>query len=216
MTSTTQNHSSFTIGDAERALGAATVYEANAQTGALDPAIHQVVPGLSVMGRALTVSCAPGDNLTLHAAVAHAEPGDVIVADVGSYSYAGHWGEILAIAAQSRGVAGLVINGGVRDIEMLARHRFPCFAAATCMRAAVKKHLGRINEPIVIGDVLVHPGDLVCGDADGVVVVAKDRAQEVLRLSIEREAKEVGLMEQLRAGHLTLDLLSLRSYLEQS
>lgn len=216
MTSTIQGVATFSLDDNDRALGAATVYEANGQRGALDPIIRQVAPSLSVIGRALTVRSAPGDNLTLHAAVAHAQPGDVIVADVGGYAYAGHWGEILTVAAQARGVAGLVINGGVRDIEMLSHHGFPCFAAATCMRAAVKKQFGAINETVVVGGVVVAPGDLVCGDADGVVVVPARHAREVLELAKERETNETDLMEKLRSGELTLDLLNLRPYLEQS
>lgn len=211
----TNNRVEIQIGESERVLGAATIYEANNQTGALDPRIRQIVPGLSMMGRALTVSSSPGDNLTLHAAVAVAQPGDVIVANVGNYDHVGHWGEILAVAAQARGVAGLVINGAVRDVEPMARHGFPCFATAACMGAPAKKRLGTINETIVIGDVLVEPGDLVCGDGDGVVIVPQARANEVLALSKEREAKEVGIMERLQGGELTIDILGLRPLLQQ-
>jgi 4-hydroxy-4-methyl-2-oxoglutarate aldolase len=210
------NRDDFQIGENERALGAATLYEANGQTGALDPGIRQVVPGRNMMGRALTVSSAPGDNLTLHAAVARAQPGDVIVANVGNYDYVGHWGEILAVAAMARGVEGLVINGAVRDVEPMARHGFACFATCACMRAPAKKRLGTINETIVVGDVVVEPGDLVCGDGDGVVVVPRSRAAEVLRLSREREAKEAGIMDRLRAGELTIDILGLRNGMETS
>lgn len=212
----TTDRSQLDIGEDDRLLGAATIYEANDQKGALDPRIRQIVPGLSMMGRALTVSSAPGDNLTLHAAVAEAQPGDVIVANVGNYDYVGHWGEILAVAALARGVTGLVINGAVRDVEPMARHGFPCFATAACMGAPAKKRLGTINETIVIGDVVVNPGDLVCGDGDGVVVVPQARAAEVLRQSKVREAREAGMMGRLNAGELTVDILGLREILERT
>lgn len=210
------NRVDFQISDSDRVLGAATLYEVNGQTGALDPKIRQVIPGVGMMGRALTVSSAPGDNLTLHAAVAQAQPGDVIVADVGNYDYVGHWGEILAVAARARGVEGLVINGGVRDVEPMARHEFPCFATTTCMRAPAKKRLGSINETIVIGNVVVEPGDLVCGDGDGVVVVPQARASDVLMLARKREDNEAGIMSRLEAGELTIDILGLRPSMHQS
>lgn len=216
MSSTGTSRVEIEIGDNERALGAATIYEANGQKGAMSPRIRQIVPGLSMMGRALTVSSAPGDNLTLHAAVAQAQPGDVIVADVGNYDHVGHWGEILAVAASARGVVGLVINGAVRDVEPMARHGFPCFATTACMGAPAKKRMGTINEPIVIGDVVVEPGDLVCGDGDGVVVVPQSHAAEVLALSIEREAKEVDVMNRLHAGELTIDIFGLRPVIGQA
>jgi 4-hydroxy-4-methyl-2-oxoglutarate aldolase len=210
MTAKVSAGANIEIEEADRTLGAASVYEANDQKGALDPRIRQVVPGLSMMGRALTVSSAPGDNLTLHAAVAEANVGDVIIADVSNYDYVGHWGEILAVAAIARGVAGLVINGAVRDIEAMSRHGFPCFATTACMGAPAKKQYGTLNETIVIGDVVVEPGDLVCGDADGVVVVRRGNAREVLESAKEREAREVSIMERLRAGEVTLDILDLR------
>lgn len=206
----------FEICESDRELDAATIYEANGQQGALDPSIRQMVPGLGMMGRALTVSSAPGDNLTLHAAVAQAQPGDVIVANVGNYDYVGHWGEILAVAAMARGVVGLVINGAVRDVEPMARHVFPCFATTACMRAPAKKRFGSINETIVIGDVVVEPGDLVCGDGDGVVVVPQARASDVLTLARKREEDEGGIMSRLEAGELTIDIFGLRPSLQES
>ena len=118
--------------------------------------------------------------MTLHAAIALAEPGDVIVADVGQCVEAGHWGEITTVAAQVRGVTGLIINGGVRDLDPILQRGFPIFSRSVSMKATVKKTPGLINHPIVCGGVTVHPGDLVLGDDDGVVVVAREQAEAVL------------------------------------
>ena len=198
-----------------RRLAAASLYEANHQRGALEPAIRQMAPGLKACGPALTVRCQPGDNLTLHAAVAHAQPGDVIVADVGDYADAGHWGEILTVAATARQVAGLVINGGVRDIAALPVHGFPVFARAVSMKATTKLIRGLINHPIRCGGVEISPGDLIVGDADGVVAISRDDIAEVLRAAREREAAEAKMMDRLRAGAFTLDLLKLRPHLDE-
>lgn len=200
--------------NAARTLAAATLYEANQRRGALDPDIRQMASGLNVYGPALTVRCQAGDNLTLHAAVARAQPGDVIVADVGDFSDAGHWGEILTVAARSRQIAGLVINGGVRDIAMLAVHQFPVFARAISMKAATKQIRGLINHPIRCGGVEINPGDFIVGDADGVVAIPHDSVGDVIRLGQEREAAEADMMDRLRDGDLTLDLLNLRGLVE--
>lgn len=195
---------------AARGLAAATIYEANGQRGALDPAIRQMAPGLNLCGPAWTVRCQSADNLTLHAAVAHAQPGDVLVADVGDYTDAGHWGEILTVAATARQIAGLVINGGVRDVEALGTWSFPVFARAVSMKATTKKIRGLINHPVMCGGVEIHPGDLIAADGDGVVAVPRDAVKGVLARARERETREAGLMERLRQGELTLDLLDLR------
>jgi 4-hydroxy-4-methyl-2-oxoglutarate aldolase len=194
----------------------ATVYEAAGQRGAMDGAIRQMTPGLGLCGSALTVRCQPADNLTLHAAIAMAEPGDVIVADVGDLVDAGHWGEITTVAARSRGVAGLVINGGVRDVRALAEREFPVFARGSSMRATTKQIPGLINHPITCGGVAIRPGDLVLGDEDGVVVVERESAEKVLRAADERERNEAEVMRRLEAGELTLDVLGFREALGDS
>lgn len=192
---------------------AATVYEAAGRVGAMSHDIRPLAPGMKVCGSALTVRCQAADNLTLHAAIALAQPGDVIVADVGECVEAGHWGEITTVAAQARGVAGLVINGGVRDVGPICRRGFPVFSKSISMKATVKETPGLINHPIVCGGVLVRPGDLVLGDDDGVVVVARERAEAVLQAAIEREAREADVMRRLEAGELTLDVLGFREAL---
>ncbi len=122
-----------------RQYGAATIHEAYGQRGALDHTIRPIVPGMQLCGTALTVRCQPADNLTLHAAIALAREGDVIVADVGKCLEAGHWGEITTVAAQARGIAGLVINGGVRDVAATRERGFPIFAPSVSMKATVKR-----------------------------------------------------------------------------
>jgi len=202
--------------DEARDLAAATLYEAAGQRGALDPAIRQMAPGLNVCGPAFTIRCQSGDNLTLHAAVAHASAGDILVVDVGDFADAGHWGEILTVAAISREIGGLVINGGVRDITALPRLGFPVFARAVSMKAATKRIRGLLNHPVVCGGVEIEPGDLVVGDEDGVVAIARGEAEAIIARAREREDREALMMERLRQGDLTLDLLNLRSIVEPS
>jgi len=198
-----------------REQAATTVYEAAGQQGGLEHAIRPIAPGMKLCGSALTVRCQPADNLTLHAAIALAQPGDVIVADVGGALEAGHWGEITTVAAQARGVAGLVINGGVRDVGPIARRGFAVFAPAISMKATVKATPGLINHPIVCGGVTVYPGDLVLADDDGVVVVARERVSQVLEAARQREEREADVMRRLEAGELTLDILGFRQALDR-
>ncbi len=194
---------------------AATVYEAAGRVGAMTHEIRPIAPDMKLCGSALTVRCQPADNLTLHVAIALAQPGDVIVADVGECVEAGHWGEITTVAALARGVAGLVINGGVRDVEPIRRRGFPVFARSVSMKAAVKETPGQVNHPITCGGVLVRPGDLVLGDGDGVVIVARERAEEVLAAAVAREERETEVMHRLEAGELTLDVLGFRRALDR-
>jgi 4-hydroxy-4-methyl-2-oxoglutarate aldolase len=201
--------------DAMREQAATTVYEAAGQQGGLEHTIRPIAPGMKLCGSALTVRCQAADNLTLHAAIALAQPGDVIVADVGGALEAGHWGEITTVAAQARGVAGLVINGGVRDVGPITRRGFPVFAPAISMKATVKSTPGLINHPIVCGGVTVYPGDLVLADDDGVVVIARERVSQVLEATRQREEREADVMRRLEAGELTLDVLGFRQALDR-
>jgi 4-hydroxy-4-methyl-2-oxoglutarate aldolase len=199
--------------EAYAALPAATVYESNEQSGAMNHTIKPIVWGQRMCGSALTVRCFPADNLMLHAAIAIAQPGDVIVADVGELLDAGYWGEITTVAAMARGVAGLVIAGGARDHEVIVRRGFPVWSSAICMRATVKKNIGWINHLVSVGGVTVRPGDLVLGDDDGVVVVAQDRLAAVLERACAKEASEAEVMRRLEQGELTLDVLGFRKAL---
>lgn len=193
--------------------GVATVYEAAGRRGKMDSAIRPVTCGITLAGTAFTVEARPADNLMIHLAVALAGPGDVLVVDAGGYTGAGAWGEILTVAAQVRGIAGVVIDGAVRDVRRIRELRFPVFSRGISVGAATKVAPGRIGEPIHCGGALVRPGDIVLGDDDGVVVVPREEAQAVLQASRDRDARERALIRALRDGATTLDLLGLRTVL---
>jgi 4-hydroxy-4-methyl-2-oxoglutarate aldolase len=191
-----------------RDLDVATVYEASKQECALDPAISAVWRGAKVCGPAFTVAGHPGDNLWMHHVVQAAEPGSVIVADVAGH-LAGYWGEVLAVAAQARGIAGLVIDGGLRDIEALERVRFPAFSRGVSVRRTGKHHHGRIGVPIVVGGVQVRTGDLVLGDADGVLVLPIEAAEQTAAAAVARQANEAEAFPKLRSGLSTHEVFGI-------
>ncbi len=195
--------------DRFRDFDPATLYEAAGRRGMVDPAIRPAWAGAKVCGPAATLECPPGDNLMLHHAVAAALPGVVLVANAGGFLRAGAWGEILTVAAQAKGVAGLVIDGAVRDVEAIALLRFPIFSRGLAIGACTKERFGALNQPLIFGGVAVRPGDLVFGDSDGLVVIAQERADEVYAAAGQRRDFEAGLIAQLRAGRTTLELLKL-------
>jgi 4-hydroxy-4-methyl-2-oxoglutarate aldolase len=188
-------------------LGAATLGESGGLPMA--PRIHAGWPGARVSGPAFPVVCATADNLAIHVAVAEAPPGSVIVASVGDEPARGYWGEVLTTAAEARGIVGLVIDGGVRDVDALTAHHFPVFAAMIALRGASKTEPGTTGAPAYVGDVEVERDDWIVGDADGVTVVPHGRIGEVLAAGRARAAKEELLFAQLRTGHTTLHLLGL-------
>lgn len=189
-------------------LPAATLHEAGGRVGVMPPAIQPVSPGMRVCGTAVTVHGPAGDNLWLHRAIYVAQPGDVLVVHVSGGHDFGYWGEIMSAAAHARGLAGLVIDGCVRDGAVLADFGLPVFARGLCIRGTGKDFGARgfINFPTLFDDLTVHPGDLVVGDTDGVVVVPRERAAEVVAAGHAREAKEAGVIERLRAGERTLEI----------
>lgn len=189
-------------------LGSATVYEASDAATACDPVLRPMWRGARLAGSALPVRCARRDNLALHRAVALARPGDVLVADAG-HDVAGYWGEVLTVAALARGISGLVIEGGVRDVDGMARLRFPVFAVAPGLFGTAKDDPGSVGEAVTVAGVRVEPGDVVVADSDGVVVVPSGIADQVAVAGQEREAKESQMMAQLVRGRTTLDLLGL-------
>jgi 4-hydroxy-4-methyl-2-oxoglutarate aldolase len=175
---------------------------------AVDSAIRPSWPGARLAGPAFTVRGAGGDNLALHRAVAAAPSHHVLVADLDGAAY-GHWGEVLAVAAQQRGILGLVIDGGVRDRQELQALNFSVFSRRDSVRGTGKQAPGQLNVPIVVGGVQVSTGDLVVGDVDGVVVLPSERVAAILDEADRRVAHEHDILNALRAGHTTLDLYQL-------
>jgi 4-hydroxy-4-methyl-2-oxoglutarate aldolase len=155
------------------------------------------------------VHCTSGDNLAVHVAVARAQAGDALVVDVGDFRELGYWGEVLTTAAQSRGLSGLVIDGGVRDVTEIQAHGFPVFSAMIALRGATKSRTGTIRAPIHCGGVAVELGDWVVGDADGVVVVPETTLADVINAGRVRASKEAGMFRALWEGQTTLELLGL-------
>jgi 4-hydroxy-4-methyl-2-oxoglutarate aldolase len=175
----------------------------------VDPAIRAAWLGARLCGMVATVQCPPGDNLMLHHAVALAQPGIVIVADLGNYLLAGAWGEILTVAAQAKGVNGLAVNGAVRDIAAIANRGFPVFSRGLAIGACTKERTGTLGAPIQFGGVNVRPGDIILGDGDGLVVVEQERADEIYLAAASRQRRETEIMEKLQQGKTTLELLHL-------
>ena len=188
-------------------LGSATLGESGART--MRPRLRPMWPGAALAAPAVPVRCTPGDNLAVHAAVATAPEGHALAVDVGLAPERGYWGEVLTTAAESRGLAGLVLDGGVRDVAALGAHRFPVFATMAALRGAEKKAPGTVGAPVRVGDVLVELGDWLVGDVDGVVVVPAAEVEEVLAAGRARAAKEAGFFGSLRAGATTVELLGL-------
>ena len=189
-------------------LPTATLHEAGKKIGALPSAIKPVAPQFKFAGSALTVHSPPGDNLWLHRALELAQPGDVMVVYAnGAYEH-GYWGEIMTTMAQVRGMAGLVIDGCVRDGVLLGEIGFPVFSRGLCIQGTGKDFgaIGWINHPVLMGDVVVHAGDLIVGDADGVVAIPHARAAEVVTAGEQREAEEAAILRRLQAGETTLSV----------
>jgi len=195
--------------------GVATVHESQGRVGLMRPYLRPIYPLANVAGPAVTVSCHPGDNLMIHAAVEVSAPGDVLVVAPTSESTDGMFGELLATSCRAHGIAGLVIDAGVRDTAELAAMNFPVWAKAVCAQGTVKASPGSVNVEIVCGGAIVRAGDAIIGDQDGVVVVRKERAAEVVQFARDRIAKEEKNRERLRAGELGLDFYGLRAKLKE-
>lgn len=190
-------------------FGSATLGESGARLMA--PRVAPTWTGALIAAPAFTVACTPGDNLAIHVAAAEAPPGSALVVDIGDSPEFGYWGEVLTTGARARGIAGLVIDGGVRDIRAIERLAFPVFSTTIALRGASKHRPGAVATRIRCGGASVTPGDWVVGDADGVVVVPGERLDEVVLAAAARTEHEASMFEALRGGATTLTLLSLDS-----
>jgi 4-hydroxy-4-methyl-2-oxoglutarate aldolase len=196
------------------ALGSATVYEASGREGLIDLPLIQLIPGSTAAGPARTVACGQNDNLMVHAAFAHVRPGDVVVATMPIPEPVALVGDLLATQARARGVAALLIDAAVRDSEELRELGLPVWARWIRVRGAGKEKAGALDGPVEMGGAVIRGGDEIVLDADGAVVVARERIQDVLQASRERAEREVEKRARLQAGALSYDLDGLRDRVE--
>lgn len=191
----------------------ATIHEAMGRVGLMQPYMRPVYNGAKLCGPAVTALLQPGDNWMMHVVAEQLTDGDVVVAGCITESDAGFFGDLLATSFRARGGTGLVIDGGVRDIADLEQLDFPVFAKTIHARGTVKETLGSVNIPVVCAGATVNPGDVVVGDADGVVVVPREKLADVVEASKAREATEAAVRERLAAGELGLDVYGMRDKL---
>ena len=193
--------------------GVATVHEAQGRTGLMGSHMRPIYPGAKLAGAAVTVSLPPADNWMLHVAVEQCQAGDVLVVAPTSSSDAGYFGELLACSLAARGVVGLIIEAGVRDVAALSAMKFPVWSKAISAQGTVKETLGSVNVALICAGQLVHPGDLILADDDGVVVIPRRSATTVLAASQTRERKEETTRARLKSGELGLDIYGMREAL---
>ena len=192
-------------------LGTSTLSEASGLACSLDPAIRPVWKGAALVGPAFPISCPPGDNLGIHLAMERAPEGSVLVVDAAG-CLSGYWGEVFAVAAEARGVVGLVIDGGVRDIDALEARGFPVFARSVSMRGTTKHRALSVGEPTIVAGVSVAAGDIIVADTDGVMSIPADQLDAIVSAAKGRQEKEKIVMDRLRNGETTMEILGLTHY----
>jgi 4-hydroxy-4-methyl-2-oxoglutarate aldolase len=197
------------------ALGVATVHEAAGRVGIVDVPLIRVVPGSRVAGPARTALCEPGDNTMVHAAVAHARPGDVLVLTSTEPAPVARVGELLATLALRQGVAGVLVDGAIRDLDELAELGLPIWTRHVRAQGATKGQVGKLDVPVVVGRVEIRPGDLVVLDGDGALALPAERLDEVLPLAVERTERETAMRRRYQDGELSYDLQGLRALVEE-
>lgn len=191
-------------------LGTSTLYEAQGKHGALAHDFRGIPGNGFLTGTAYTIQTRPADNLALHHAVMLANPGDVLMVDCGGFLDAGVWGEILTVAALERGIAGIVVNGSIRDVERIAELGFPAISRGICMEGTLKADPGVLGDTLHWDGVEIDPGDIVVGDADGVVIIKAFEFDNVVQAALEREAHEQKMIESIRSGKSTVELMGLK------